>query len=88
MTAPAVEHLPEWMRRNMQRIRDELTQRREAMLVRVHSEPPPPGTWRDIVTGHERPATERELREADRLLAKHRRWVDTAEREARLKEAG
>ena len=71
MTTPADEHLPEWIRRNMQRIRDEMTQRREAMLARVSGEPPPAGTWRNILTGQERPATKRELHEADRLLAKH-----------------
>ena len=33
---------------------------------------PPPGFWRDARTGKERRATEHDLREANRLLAKHR----------------
>ncbi len=33
---------------------------------------PPPGFWRDARTGREWRATEREPREANRLLAKHR----------------
>jgi hypothetical protein len=36
------------------------------------SEWPPPGYWRDPDTGKQWRATEREEREANRLLAKHR----------------
>ena len=42
------------------------------MRERALGDPPPPGYSRDLRTGRERPATVAELRECDRLLAKHR----------------
>lgn len=66
------EHFPEWMRVALQRLRDEMEARRGEMLARALGDPPRPGYYRDVRTGRERPATVAELRECDRLLAKHR----------------
>jgi hypothetical protein len=57
-------------RQKLQRLLDEVAQRRRAALDAALAPPPPPGFVREA-NGKERPATKPELRAADRLLAKH-----------------
>ena len=74
MTAHLVdgEVLPERTLREMQRLLDQVEQRRHAIAASAHADPPSPGWVREQPTGRERPATGAELRECERLLAKHR----------------
>jgi hypothetical protein len=58
-------------RQNLQRLLDEAAKRRRATRESALADPSPPGFVREA-NGRERPATEAELREAARLLAKYR----------------
>lgn len=65
------EHVPSSIRREAQRLLEEVSGCREDTRDRLRTASPR-GYWRDVVSGKELPATKAELRECDRLLAKHR----------------